>query len=189
MKPLKAFLFAMTAIFCVNAFAAAPTLIMTNNFGEKYTWSINGGNSPAGISLYGVYVQRLSVGFAALNTAGSAVALNLGSQLPNKAIIKQVYYNVTTTFVDNGTSGDADTSTLSIGANSAVDLKAAIAISNGANPWDAGIGAGIPINTAASMVKTTAARFVNITWTHGSGNSTALTAGAMDIFVEYVIGE
>lgn len=156
---------------------------LVNNFGEETQNQIVGGK---GI----VQLMRCQVTFAQLNAAGSGVALNLplAKLIPNKAIIKQVYYNVLTTFADNGTSTDQDSSTLSLGANTAIDLKAAIAISNGANPWDAGIGAGIPVNTAATMVKATADRTPVVKWTHGSGDSTALTAGVMNVYIEYVEG-
>lgn len=184
---LKSIALAVSLLFSTFAFAVPQTLIMKDNFGMQYTFSILGGTAPIAIQP-GVYMQRVSVGFAALNAATSGVAVTLGTAIPNKAIIQQVYYNVTTTFLDNGTAGNLDTSTLSIGANTAVDLKAAIAISNGANAWDAGIGAGIPLGTAATMVKTTASRFINVTWTHGTGDSTALVAGAMDIYIQYVQG-
>lgn len=156
-------------------------LTLVNNFGEQTTNQIVGGSGTQ-------FLQRLAVGFADLNAAGSGVALVLGLAIPINAIIKKVYYNVTTTFADNGTSTDQDTSTLSIGANSAVDLKAAVTIANGANAWDVGIVDGIPTGTAATMVKATAARHVNVSWTHGSGNSTALIAGQMNVYVEYVLG-
>ncbi|CAB4149691.1 hypothetical protein UFOVP558_19 [uncultured Caudovirales phage] len=172
--------------FVGTAHAAPATLILKNQFGEQSNNTVLSTGTFGG---YGVYVQRLSVTFAQLNTATSGVALSLGVALPDKAIIRQVYYNVRTTFADSGTAGDADTSTLSIGANTNVDLKAAVTIANGANAWDAGIGAGIPVGTAATMVKTTAARNIKVVWTAGTGNATSLTAGAMDIFVEYVYGQ
>lgn len=165
-------------------------LVLQNQYGETSINYENVGIDPNGVIIPGtpVVVQRLQVTFAMLNAIGSGVALNMGGMLPIASIIKNVYYNVLTTFLDNGTSSNLDSSTLSIGANTAVDLKAAIAISNGANPWDAGIGAGIPVGTAATFVKTTAARNLNVTWTHGSGDSTALVAGEMYLFVEYVQG-
>lgn len=171
------FLLAIAMLF-TGLTAMAQTSYEVNNFGDKFTQTILQGTQ--------VTTQRLRVTYSALNAKGTGVALSLGNSIPSGAVIKQVYYVVQTTFVDSGTSGDADTSTLSIGANTNVDLKAAIAISNGANPWDAGIGAGIPVNTAATMVKTTAARNIKVVWTAGTGNATALTAGVMDVFVDYV---
>lgn len=157
-------------------------LTLVNQFGEE---SINQIVSANGLT----NVKSALVTFAQLNAAGTGVALPLGFAIPDKHIIKQVYYNVLTTFKDTGTSGDADSSTLSLGANSAVDLKAAVAISDGTNPWDAGIKAGIPINTVATMVKTTAERQCSVTWTAGTGNATALEAGSMVVYVEFVKGE
>lgn len=158
-------------------------ITLVNNFGEQTSNEVVGG---AGALL----LQRCTVTYAQLNaaTSGVALALPLASVIPNKAIVKQVWYNVTTTFVDNGTSTDADSSTIALGFNTTVDLKAAIAISNGANPWDAGIGAGIPIGTAATMIKATADRTPTAKWTHGTGDSTALTAGSMNVYIEYVEG-
>lgn len=165
-----------------------PTIYLENNFGEKTENFIFGGTSVAANAVgVPIFLQKLNVGFAALNTAGSGVALSLGN-LPAKAIITNVFFNVLTSFTDNGTSSDADTSTISAGAVTQVDLKAAIAISNGANPWNAGFTAGIPVGTAATFVKPAAAAHVTVTWTHGSGNSTALVTGNMDVFVEYVQG-
>ena len=158
-------------------------ITLINNFGEQTQNEVIGGNGC-------LQLQRSKVTFAELNAAGTGVALvlPLSKAIPDNAIIKQVWYNVLTTFADNGTAGDADTSTLSLGLNTNVDLKAAVAISNGANPWDAGIGAGIPVGTAATMVKATAERTLKCVWTAGTGNATALTAGEMDVFVEYVQG-
>lgn len=161
-----------------SSFAFAQTSFEQNQFGDKWNFTITQGTQ--------VVTQRLRVTYSALNAKGTGVALSLGNSIPSGAVIKQVYYRVITTFVDSGTAGNADTSTISIGANTNVDLKAAIAISNGANPWDAGVGAGIPVNTAATMVVTTAARNIKVVWTAGTGDATALTAGVMDVFVDYV---
>lgn len=170
-------LFVLFATF-FGTFATAQTSFEQNQFGDKWNFTITQGTQ--------VTTQRLRVTFSALNAKTSGVALSLGNSVPIGAVIKQVYYVVQTTFVDSGTSSNADTSTISIGANTNVDLKAAVAISNGANPWDVGIAAGIPINTAATMIKLTAARNIKVVWTAGTGDATALTAGVMDIFVEYV---
>ena len=165
------------ALLC-SSFAFAQTSYMQNNFGDKWNFTILQGQQ--------VTTQRVRVTYTALNAATTGVAISLGRSIPSGAIIKQVYYVVQTTFLDSGTAGNADTSTISIGANTNVDLKAAVAISNGANPWDAGIAAGIPVNTAATMIKLTAARSIKVVWTAGTGDATALTAGVMDIYVDYV---
>lgn len=132
-------------------------------------------------------VQRFSVGYAALNAATTGVAALFGSAIPDNAVIVRAYYDVTTTFQDNGSAGDADSATIKIGVEDQDnDVVAAVTIANGANAWDSGLHEGIQDGTAAAMVKLTAARQLAVTWTAGSGDSTALTAGAMEVFVEYV---
>lgn len=133
--------------------------------------------------------ESYSVGFAALNAATSGVAALFGTALPDNAIIKNVIYDVTGTFQDNGTAGDADTSTIKIGLEDQDnDVVAAIAISNGAAPWDAGLHDTIEDGAAANALKLSAARQLAVTWTAGSGDATALVAGAMDVYVFWVQG-
>lgn len=163
----------------------ATNLILKNNFGEQSTNQVIGGTSVAA-QQFGLYVQRVSVGFAAINAAGSGVALAVGSTLPINAVVKQVYYKVTTTFVDNGTAGNVGTTSMSLGLNTNVDILAAVTIVSG-TPWAVGVKAAIPINTVATFVVATAARQLKVVRTAGTGDATALTAGAMDIFVEYVL--
>jgi hypothetical protein len=114
------------------------------------------------------------------NTAQRATGThNLGVFLPDKAIITRAYYQVKTTF----TSAN-DSATIALQANTANDLKAAVAISNGANPWDAGIHDGVPVGTAATMVALTAERELKVVV-----GVQALTAGRANLFVEYVIAD
>jgi hypothetical protein len=91
--------------------------------------------------------------------------------------------------VDSGTSGDADTSTLSIGLEDQdVDVVAAVDIADGGDPWNSGLHEGIQDGTLAAALKLTAARQLAVTWDAGTNDATALTAGAMDVFVEWVQG-
>lgn len=125
-------------------------------------------------------VQRVTVGYASL-VDGSAVTF--GEYIPDNAIITQVFIDVTTTFVGNVD----DSSTIKMGIEDQDDdTVAAVAISNGANPWDAGIKAGIQVDTAATMVKLSARRKLAVTWT--SNADSALTAGSMDVFISWVQG-
>lgn len=132
-------------------------------------------------------------------TAGkTAAAHGTGLVIPNGAIVTDCYYNVRTTFT---TANDSGTIALSI--QEAGDVKAAIAISDGSNVWDAGLHQGLigsPIvgsdastlnagtaliysaRKAASMLLLTANREVTVTVA-----TQALTAGVMDIYVEYVV--
>lgn len=91
--------------------------------------------------------------------------------LPISAIVTQVYIDEVT----NVTSGGA--ATVSVGANTTTDLLAATAIAS-----FSGIIAGVPVGTAATMVKLTAARTLT-----ASIATAALTAGKLNIFVEYVV--
>lgn len=152
-------------------------ITLKNNFGEQTSNQVIPGQGTLALA-------RIAVGFADLNAAGTTVALAISAALPISAIIKNVYYNVTTAFTDNGTAGNANTSTISLGANTNVDLKAAAALSG----FAVGISPGIPINTAATMVKLTAARQLKAVWTKGTGDSTLLVTGQMNVYVEYVLG-
>lgn len=125
-------------------------------------------------------VQRFSVAYSDL-TDGTAVLF--GTAIPDNAIITRAWYDVTTTFV-----GDTDDgSTLKFGLEDQDnDVVAAAAISAVGNPWDAGQAEGIQDGAAANMIKLTAARQLACTWT--SNTDSALTAGALDMFVEWVQG-
>jgi len=133
---------------------------------------------------------RVAIGYmtaAELNAAGSgSVAVCFGStDIPDNAIILDGMVDVLTTFSDD----DGDASTISIGVNTGVDLVAAIAISDGSDPWDAGLQAIIPLGTAATAVKTTAARDISVVGTlvNGGGTATAFATGEMRIILRYVV--
>lgn len=111
---------------------------------------------------------------------GTVGAHGLGVYIPDNAVITNAIVDVVTTFTD----GASDTATIALSAQSANDLVSAVAISNGANPWDAGIHAGVPDGAAANAVKTTAERELTATVA-----TAALTAGKLNIFVEYFISD
>lgn len=104
---------------------------------------------------------------------GAVASFDTGIHLPNKAIVTQVYTD-TITAVTTSASG-----TLSLDANTAGDLKAALAAAS-----YSGIQAGVPVGTAATMVKLTAARTITASIATG-----ALTAGKVKFFLQYVISE
>jgi hypothetical protein len=62
--------------------------------------------------------------------------------------------DVLTTFQSN-----TDAATIAIQVEGANDIVTAVAISDGANPWDAGLHDVKPVNTALTAVKTTQAIF------------------------------
>lgn len=95
--------------------------------------------------------------------------------LPNKAIITKAYYDVITQFVSTSNDG-----TIAIQANSAGDLLATVE-PDATNSITTGLYAMIPVGTAATMVKTTAARDIKmVIATH------AFTAGKANFFIEYI---
>jgi len=128
-----------------------------------------------------VQSQRIRVDYDDLS---DGVPLDVGTALPDNAIITRVYYEVLTTWAGDGD----DSSTINIGSPEAVDdLVAATAISAGGNVWDAGFHEGIQDGTAANYVKLTAAGSIQVELNIVS-TDTAVTAGSMDIFVEWVQG-
>jgi hypothetical protein len=99
-------------------------------------------------------------------------------QLPTGAIITRSWYRVQTTFTS---ATDAATIALGVATDAAAGIKAAIAISNGANPYDAGNVEGISTGTVATMVAiTTGARNINAVVA-----VEALTAGKLALVLEY----
>jgi hypothetical protein len=93
--------------------------------------------------------------------------------LPDNAIIHQVIFDVVTAPESGGSA------TIAFNANSAGDMKAATAIAS----WT-GIVAGVPVGTAATCVKLTAERTLQATVA-----TAALTAGKINVFVEYFVSE
>ena len=120
----------------------------------------------------GGQVQRVSALFDA--TEGVAVgAVELNLTLPAGATIIKSEYMVLTTFTS---ATDAATIALSVASDTPVALRSAIAISNGANPWDAGA------LTAAATGSTDTAGVVTATVA-----VEALTAGKLVVVIEYVV--
>jgi hypothetical protein len=93
--------------------------------------------------------------------------------LPDNAIIVGGFIDILTAMVSTGGSG-----TIALTAESAGDLKAAVDADT-----LSGIVAIIPVGTAATHIKLTAARTLV-----GAVATQALTAGKFDLYVEYVLG-
>lgn len=129
-------------------------------------------------------------------TAGSPVStagVGLGVFIPNGAIITNAYYNVGTTFTSS-----TDAATIALQANSAGDLKAAIAISASGDVYDAGVHGCLPGNfaldgnalTAIAMAAARSASYIVMTANRELKAVVAveaLTAGTLDLFVEYYL--
>jgi hypothetical protein len=151
----------------------------------------------------GTVVRELAV--ATFDTAGTdssgvanttIAAHGLGVSLPTKAIIINAWVDVVTTF-----TSATDAATIALMANGAGDLRAAIAISDGSNVCDAGLHGLLPgsyaeatvagdtavldaARRAGSFIKLTALRELTATVA-----VEVLTAGKLNIFVEYVLSD
>lgn len=122
---------------------------------------------------YSFAVQAGAVGsILLLDDAGDAAIL------PSKAIITQVYFDIITAFTSTGGTG-----TIALTANSTGDLLAAVDADTlpltASHP-----GSGVPIGTAATMVKLTAARQITLEIA-----TAAITAGVANFFVEWVLSD
>lgn len=121
-------------------------------------------------------VVRGTYDFAVLG--GAVGSLNLlgpdGNKIviPNKAIVRQVWIDIITAIVSTSNDG-----TISVGLNTAIDLLAAVD-----GDTLSGVTAGIPVGTAATMVKATADRTLTCAIAVH-----AFTAGKFNVFVEYVL--
>lgn len=104
-------------------------------------------------------------------------------KLPDNARIVRSYYEVQTTFTS---ATDAATISLGVPTDDVAGIKAAVAISNGANAWDAGLVEGIQTGTMATAGEktTSATRTVQAIVA-----VEALTAGKFALVIEYVIFE
>lgn len=102
-------------------------------------------------------------------------------ELPLNAAVTDGVACAKTTFTS---STDAATIALGAATDFAAGLKAAIAISNGANPWDAGVRTAlIPVGTAATITaKTTNKRKIQAVVAAEN-----LTAGVLDLYITYIV--
>lgn len=122
---------------------------------------------------------------------GAATLLAAADVLPDNAIITKAWYDVVTTFTSDDTTPDSTTIGIgveTVGAGSE-DLINAVAINDGGNPWDAGIHAAIPVGSAATMIKTSAAKNITVNVVNAAGVTAGLTAGKLKVYVEYVLSE
>lgn len=123
-------------------------------------------------------VVRGTYDFAVLG--GATGSLNLlgpdGKKIiiPNKAIIRQVWIDIITACTSTGGTG-----TIALNCNSAGDLLVAVDADT-----LSGVNAGVPVGTAATMVKATAARTLVLAIA-----TNPLLSGKFDVFVEYVQGQ
>lgn len=124
-------------------------------------------------------VARFTFDPSADATMRTVAAHGLGVTLPINAVICGGFYRVITTF-----ASAADSATIALHAQAANDIRTAVAISDGANPWDAGLQPITPkANTPESTgIICTAAREITATVA-----VQALTAGKLIGVVYYVV--
>lgn len=176
MKILLSLLFLFTLAVPARAVTIAKVPGVWPIPGPQAQWSFDHQMNTVGLThLLGTrLLEAHSVAYGAYDFAkqgGATGTYDSGITLPKGAVIREVFFDVITA----GTTSASGT--MSFGANTTTDLKAALAAAS----WT-GIVAGIPVFTAATMVKTTAVR--NLVWTIATG---AFTAGKVNVYVDYVL--
>ena len=97
--------------------------------------------------------------------------------IPDNAIVLGSMVDVITTF----TTASADAGTIALQINVANDIVTATAVSGGSDIWDAGLQAGVPVWTAATAIKLTAARTPSIVI-----GGQVVTAGKVVVVLAYI---
>lgn len=128
----------------------------------------------------GLYVPRVAriVWDQSVGTNGAVGTHALGVTIPANAVIRQVWFFTKTSVVSTSNNG-----TIAFQCNSANDLFSAADIDSSSGVAGQ-IGAGVEVGTAATMLKVTTACNVSAVIAVN-----AFTAGKIDLFVEYVLGE
>lgn len=134
--------------------------------------------APSGKGLYVPRVARITWDPTGVSGDRTVAAHASGVTIPANAVIRQVWFYTKTSLVSTGNNG-----TIAVSCNAANDIFSAADID--ATTGVAGqIGTGVPIGTAATMLKVTTA--CDITFTVAVN---AFTGGKMDWFIEYVVAE
>ena len=136
---------------------------------------VDGAVSVAGRIVSQAIVHSVLAWFGGGQSIGAHPA---GVVIPQNSIIIGGMVDVVTTVTTDG----ADAGTLALHVESANDIVTAIAVSDGTNPWDAGLHDVKPIRTAATSFKTTTAR--DITLTIGGQ---AMTGGGVAVLLYYIV--
>jgi len=135
--------------------------------------------NPAADGLHAMRVARFTYDF---DEHGGAIGnIDLETVLPDNAIVLDGMVDVITTFTTAG--GDAGTIAITMGAQAANLIVTAVAVGTG-TPWDEGLHDIIPVGTAATAVKLTAARAVRIVI-----GGQVVTAGKLVGFLRYVVSD
>lgn len=104
--------------------------------------------------------------------------------IPAGFVLRSCWYEVTDTFTSDDTTPDS--TTLKFSMESDGDLKAAVAISDAGNPFDAGFQPMLVTpSTEVDNIRLTKPRSLVVEVTNGAGATAGLTAGSMLIYAEY----
>lgn len=130
--------------------------------------------------------------------SGASGAHGLGVYIPSKAIITKAWVDVVTTFTD----GASDTATIALHVQAANDIVSALAIADATNVWDAGVhgskigfpnfGADAAHDSALEVAALFAGSYLKMTAVREITATVAiadLTAGKMNVYVEYVLSD
>lgn len=128
----------------------------------------------------------------------TVAAHGLGVTIPSGALITDAYYIVNTTFSSPSTGAGVDKATIALHVEGAGDLKAAIAIEDATNVWDAGKRGCLPGNyaldgNALSAIAMAAAEANSYILTTAERELTAtvgvdpLGGGELTLYVEYFV--
>lgn len=125
------------------------------------------------------HIQKLRLTYDFAVQGGAIGAINLGNfkdLIPSGARVLRGIVHVLTTL----TTAGADAGTIALSVEGADDVVVAIAVSNVANAWDAGLQDVVPDGTAANGILVTADRRIVATIA-----VQAVTAGKFEVSLEY----
>lgn len=167
-----------------NVTAATGATAVADDITIATTKALNIGTQQIAVEdgVEGVSARRIALASFTFSDQATDGAYDTGVTIPDNAVITGFGYDVITTIGGNGD----DSSTLAIHVEGANDMVTAVAIQTG-TPWDAGLHEGIPQpDDASTWVKTTSAQNITVT-VDVLATDTALDAGEMSIWVEYIV--
>lgn len=130
--------------------------------------------------LHAKRIARATYDFA--EHGGAISTIGLGVTIPDNSYITRSWLEVITTLTS---ATDAATVAIELPTDATNGIVSAVAISNGGNPWDAGLHEGIQDGAVANYTtKTTGAREISATIA-----VEAVTAGKFIVFCEYATTE
>lgn len=140
-----------------------------------------GAGNPVSDNTYRKMSGRVTYDFA--EHGGAISTIGLGVKIPDNAIITRAYYEVITTL--SSSSAELATVSIDIPTDDVAGILAAIAISHGSTPWDAGNHDCIQNGAIGNFTaKTTAEREISVTIA-----VEAVTAGKFILFFDYIMSE